>query len=107
MNKVFVLREEKYVQAVRSWSKCDTGMSPIVFEENTVIAGNRNIRNYIDSFLRQTTYNVETIGSIEFALNRFVEYLENIEDFEDTKLEVINKEEIIDPIEDRFDILDL
>ena len=107
MNKVLVLKEISPMNEETFHCKAGLDGSSVLAYRDIFINKDRDVRKYIDSFLRQTTYNVETIGSIEFALNRFVEYLEDIEDFEDAKLEVINKEEITEPIEDRFDILDL
>ena len=87
---------------------CNVGLdeSKIIAYRNIFINKNRDVRRYIDSFLRKTIYNMETIGSIEFALNRFVDYLENIElegEMETTKEEV----KVEDSIDDRFEILDL
>ena len=103
MNKVFVLKEKRNINTY--FSECYTGVKSPHRLEFVTLYQEANARRYIKSFLRQMTYNTETIGSIEFALNSFVDYLESIELEESQELrERKGSEDIID---DRFDILDL
>jgi len=101
MNRVFVLKEiERVEDGISIYDSGYGGAS-----RNTYVNEKQNIRRFIKSFLRKEG-NIYNGTSVEDILNGFINYLENIEYFEGIEnIDIV--EEIDDPIDNRFDIMDL